>query len=260
MPRARTTEVPLAGWYVISLRPLNQHAGVRRAATRLGARAFAVSTLQLQALDAKPALRAALACPRVLVSSPAAVRAANAQISIGPRRGQRWYAVGAGSAAALARCGVHDVRIPLHGSDSEALLVHPELQQVRGQAIGLLTAPGGRGLIASRLQSRGATLHVADVYRRIPHAIPPARLRALADLPACSAVLMTSSEAFDPFWAALTPAMRKQVARRPCVVASDRLATKARSLGFKTVLRAADARPASLLDALASHVGLGRFR
>lgn len=260
MPRARTTEVSLAGWYVISLRPLNQHGGVRRAATRLGARTFALSTLRLQALDAKPALRAALACPIVLVSSPAAVRAGDAQLPFRARRGQRWFALGAGSAAALARRGVRDVRIPVLGSDSEALLAHPELQQVRGQPIGLLTAPGGRGLIESTLKARGARVQVANVYRREPRALPSARLHAFAQLPATTAVLMTSSEAFDSFWTALTPALRKQVVQWPCVVASDRLATRARSLGFRTVLRAVDARPASLLAALASHVGLRRFR
>lgn len=260
MSRARTTGLELAGWYVISLRPLNQHAGVRRAASRLGARTFALSTLRLQALDAKTALRVALACPMVVVTSPAAVRAADAQVSIRQRRGQRWFAVGAGSAGALARRGVMDVRIPAVGSDSEALLAHPELQQVRGQALGLITAPGGRGLVAARLKARGAQLKVAEVYRRELLPVAPARLRTLATLTDATAMLLTSSEAFDPLWLALSPAARKQLIRRPCVVASDRLAAKAKTLGFRHVLRAVDARPASLLAALASHVRLGRFR
>ena len=186
----------------------------------LGARAFALSTLRLQALDAKSALRAALACPMVLVTSPAAVRAADAQVSIGPRRGQRWFAVGAGSAAALARRGVSDVRIPAIGSDSEALLAHSELQELGGQAIGLITAPGGRGLLASQLKARGAQLEIAEVYRRERLTPAPTRLRALAALPETTALMLTSSEAFDPLWETLPPVLRKQLARRPCVVAS----------------------------------------
>lgn len=260
MSRARTGGLELAGWYVISLRPLNQHAGVRRAASRLGARAFALSTLRLQALDAKTALRVALACSMVVVTSPAAVRAADAQLSLRARRGQCWFALGAGSAAALAQRGIDNVRIPATGSDSEALLAHPDLQQVRGQTIGLLTAPGGRGLVAARLKARGAQLKVAEVYRRDLLPLAPARLRSLAVLPDTTATLLTSSEAFDPMWDALPPATRKQLSQRPCVVASDRLAAKAKALGFRHVLRAIDARPASLLAALASHVRLGRFR
>ena len=153
-----------------------------------------------------------------------------------------------------------DVRIPAIGSDSEALLTHPELQKVRGQTIGLITAPGGRGLLATRLQASGALLKVAEVYRREPLSLAPARLRALAALPDTTATLLTSGEAFDRLWDALPPAARKQLTRRPCVVASDRLAAKAQALGFRHVLRATDARPASLLAALASHVRLGRFR
>ncbi len=260
MPRASNNEIRLAGWYVISLRPLNQHAGVRRAAMRAGARTFALSTLQLRPLDAKPALRAALACPRVIVSSPAAVRLAAAQLPLSKRRGQRWFALGAGSAAALKRRGIDGVRIPVAGSDSEALLAHSDLQDVRGQAIGLLTAPGGRGLLADRLRALGAQVHIAEVYQREALAIAPARLHALAALRGNVALLLTSREAFDPLWQASSPELRKQLISRPCVVASDRLAALARSLGFKKVLRASDARPSSLVATLASHVGVGRIR
>ena len=260
MPRASNNEIRLAGWYVISLRPLNQHAGVRRAAMRAGARTFALSTLRLRPLDAKPALRAALACPRVIVSSPAAVRLADAQLPLSKRRGQRWFALGAGSAAALQRRGIDGVRIPASGSDSEALLAHPDLQDVRGQAIGLLTAPGGRGLLADRLRARGAHVRIAEVYQREALAVAPSRLRALATLRGNVALLLTSREAFDPLWQSLTPVLRKRLTGLPCVVASDRLATLARSLGFKKVLRASDARPASLVATLASHVGAGRIR
>lgn len=260
MPRASNNEIRLAGWYVISLRPLNQHAGVRRAAMRAGARTFALSTLRLCPLDAKPALRAALACPRVIVSSPAAVRLADAQVPLSKRRGQRWFALGAGSALALQRRGIDGVRIPAAGSDSEALLAHPDLQDVKGQAIGLLTAPGGRGLLAERLTARGAQVRIAEVYQREALAVAPSRLRAMARLQGNVALFLTSLEAFDPLWRSLTPPLRKHLLARPCVVASDRLAALAASLGFKKVLRASDARPTSLVATLASHVQAGRIR
>lgn len=260
MPRASNYENRLAGWYVISLRPLNQHASVRRAARRTGARTFALSTLRLRPLDAKPALRAALACPRVIVSSPAAVRLADAQLPLTKRRGQRWFALGGGSAAALQQRGIDGVRFPATGSDSEALLAHPDLQDVRGQAIGLLTAPGGRGLLAERLRARGASLRIAEVYQREPISVAAARVRTLSELRGELALLLTSREAFEPLWQGLSPELRKRLLGRPCVVASDRLAAWARSLGFKKVLRASDARPSSLLSTLASHVGAGRIR
>lgn len=251
---------PLRGWYVISLRPLGEHAGVRRAGGHFGAITFAVSTLQLRPIAAAPALRSALRCDRVVVTSPAAARHAHAQIALSARPGQRWFALGGGTAAALHRCGIAQVLLPEQGSDSEALLAHPELQRVAGEKIALLSAPGGRGLLASTLQARGAELQVAEVYRREP--VPPrdARVRALAALPARSALLLTSSEAFGVLWQALDATARQALLQRPCVAGSARLREQAQALGFATVLQAADARPASLLAALAAHVRARGFR
>jgi uroporphyrinogen-III synthase len=181
-----------------------------------------------------------------------------------PRRGQQWFALGAGTARALQRAGVPRVAVPEAGSDSEALLALPALHGVADSEVGLLTAPGGRGLLARTLARRGARVRVAAVYRRIATPPRPARLRALAALPpARCALLLTSQEAFAPLWSALAPADQARWRRSPCVVASARLAELAKSLGFRRVLRAADARPAALLAALAAglgHAGTGRFR
>lgn len=140
------------------------------------------------------------------------------------------------------------------------MLAHPQLQSIRGETIGLLTAPGGRGLLADRLRARGAQVHIAEVYQRVPLAVTPTRLCALAELPGSTALLLTSREAFEPLWRELPPALRKRLTGRPCVVASDRLAAWAASLGFRRVVRAANARPSSLIAALASHVRAGRIR
>jgi uroporphyrinogen-III synthase len=258
--RGASSGFPLHGWYVISLRPLGEHAGVRRAATRLGAATFAVSTLRLQALPAGPALRAALRCPRVVVTSPAAARFAHDQLPLAPRPGQHWYALGGGTAAALHRRGVDEVRLPRRGSDSEALLALAELQNLAGQAVGLVTAPGGRELLASSLRARGADLSVAEVYRREPVVPAPARLHALRQLPDASALLVTSEQALAALWQALDAPTRAQLLRRPCVTASARLRERAALLGFTELLQAVDARPASLLDCLAAHVEATRFR
>jgi uroporphyrinogen-III synthase len=110
-------------WYVISLRPRGDHAALRRAATRHGGGVIALSPWRLQRCDdaaTRGALRLALAAPRVVFTSPAAVRAARALQAFAPRREQAWCAVGAGTAAALRRAGVHDVHAPTR-MDSEGL-------------------------------------------------------------------------------------------------------------------------------------------
>jgi uroporphyrinogen-III synthase len=252
MPRARTAK-PLQGWYVISLRPLGQHGPLRHQATRLGARTFALSTLRLAPLQAGEDLAAALRCPRVLATSPAAVRFASAQRALRMRAGQHWFAPGAGTAAALRRAGVEHVHFPVRGAGAEALLDDPLLQRLEGARVGLITAPGGRDVLAEGLRARGAQLCLASVYQREPLRPPTARLRALAALPGRSALMLSSSEALASLWHSLDEAGRASLRRRPCVASSPRLAAQARALGFRMPLRASDARPEHLLAALAAH-------
>ena len=254
----------LAGWYVISLRPSGTHDAVRRAAVAAGARLLPVSTLRLVPMPATPALQAALACPRVVYTSPAAVRFAAMLLPLRPSSGQQVFAVGAGTAAALRRAGVPAPTAPSGRGDSEALLALPGLQGTG--AVGLVTAPGGRGLIAETLARRGATVHRADVYRREPIRPRADRLDTLATLPAHSALLVSSAEAFDAFWSpagdtASGVAARHALLRgRPVVASSPRLAAMLADHGFTTIVTAESAAPARMLAALAADVAAGRFR
>jgi uroporphyrinogen-III synthase len=253
---SRTRKVlPLQGWYVISLRPLGQHAPLRHQAGKLGARTFALSTLRLQPLPAGAVLAEALRCPRVLATSPAAVRFAAAQRRLRQRAGQQWFAPGAGTAAALRRAGVgaEHVHFPALGAGAEALLEDPLLQQLDGARIGVITAPGGRDLLLDALRQRGAQLHAALVYERAPLRLAASRIRALAALPARSALLISSGEALASLWQSLDTAGRDALRARPWVASSPRLAAQAKQLGFRSPLLAADARPEHMLAALAAH-------
>jgi uroporphyrinogen-III synthase len=258
MPRPRAAP-PLAGWYVISLRPPDAHGGVRRAAAALGARVFALSTLRLEPLRADAALARVLACPLVIATSPAAVRFAfSARV---PRAAQRlaWFAPGQGTATALRRRGVPQVTTPGDAGDAEALLELPALREVADTRVGLLTAPGGRDVLAPALAARGATVVRADVYRRVPHSPAPHRLAAATALPARTALLASSREALDALWSALDAGGRQVIARRPAVASSARLAARLRALGFAQVVVADGARPHALLAALARAAGAGAF-
>lgn len=249
----------LSGWYVISLRPSGSHAPVRREASRLGARVLSISTLALRPLSAGPALEAALACPLVIATSPAAVNFAHRQRPLVHVAGQRWLALGEASARALQRAGIEDVQVPEAGTDSEALLALPVVQPPPA-AVGLVTAPGGRGLIAETLAQRGAQIHRANVYTREPLFPRASRLRALRRLPATSALLVSSLEAFDGLWRRLDENGRTLLRARPVVASSPRLAAHLAGLGCQAIVLAGGAAPATMLDALAADVAQGRFR
>jgi uroporphyrinogen-III synthase len=109
-------------------------------------------------------------------------------------------------------------------------------------------------VLAATLARRGARVERADVYRRDALTPSPARLRALARLPARTALLVSSAEAFAVLWAALDEDGRAALVRRPAVAGSERLATRLRNHGFERVTIAAGARPRALVTALSRDV------
>ena len=259
MPRIADQALPLQHWCVLSLRPRGQHAGLRAAAARSGARTLALSPFAIEAGDdptTRRALAHALAADIVLYTSPNAVAAAAALRSLKPRRGQVVLVVGSGTRRALRRHGV-DAGAPSR-MDSEGLLAMPELAEVGGRRIGLVTGSGGRGMLAPALRARGAEVLRADVYARLPLSPAPAALEklraALAD-PAHVLLALGSGEALQALLAGLPEALRKPFARIAVVAASARLADAARDAGFRRVAIASDARSASLLRAAVAAFG-----
>ncbi|MDR6990349.1 uroporphyrinogen-III synthase [Luteimonas sp. 3794] len=241
----------LAGYYVISLRPAGAHSGLRREAARLGARTFALSPWRIahrDDADTRAALRDALAADAVIFTSPPAVTAAKALQPLLARDGQPWLAVGAGTAGTLERAGIVGVRAPAR-MDSEGVLALPELAETRGRRIGLITAPGGRGVIAQALRDAGADLRRADVYARVPTPPSPSRIARLLALPGPWLLPLSSGEALQRTLAALPADAAGRLRQAHVVAASARLADLARDSGFEWIALAADARPVSLLAA-----------
>ena len=245
--------MPLAGCYVISLRPVGAHAALRRAAAAHGARVLALSPWRIETQTdtaTRRDLRAALGADIVIATSPAAVRAAGALQTLKRKRGQRWCAVGAGTAAALRRAGIDAVVSPSR-MDSEGLLALAELQSPRGRSVGLIAAPGGRDLIAPTLRKRGARVLRADVYRRVEAAlshVSVSRLRALRSRPWVAA---SSGEALALVLSRLPAELADKLRMADVAAASERLAQAAREAGFRgRIATAASARPRDLIAAI----------
>jgi uroporphyrinogen-III synthase len=224
---------------------------LRRAASVQGARVLALSPWRLGYRDdaaARKALRDALSAEHVIFTSPAAVRAAAALQSLGARSGKHSYAVGSGTARALRRAGVEKAATPTR-MDSEGLLALPQLREVRGGRVGLVTAPGGRGRIASALQRRGAVVVRADVYERIPVSPSTRVLATLRGLDAPLLLMLSSGEALARILAALPADVVRILRKARVVAASDRLQAFALEQGFGDIVRADNATPQALVTA-----------
>lgn len=257
--------LPLSNWFVLSLRPVGQHRRLLQAARRLGATGIALPGLRLAAREDTPtraALDSALSAELVIFTSPPAVRfAMRLRTEANARRHptSRPFALGAATAAALRRAGGADAVLPAR-ADSEALLDLPELRVVAGRRVGLVTAPGGRGLLAAGLRERGARLAIAEVYERRPARLTARHHRALLAARGDGAVCLTSAEALANVLAALPEAARARLLGCVAVVSSARLAKIAAAAGFASVALAAAPTPRALLDALVLHARRRGFR
>ncbi len=238
-------------WTLLSLRPRGQHAALRRAARPLGAQVLALSPWALVVRDdaaTRAALAQALSADRVVFSSPAAVHAAARLLPLKMPPGGRWLAVGAGTAAALQRHGVTGVLAPTR-MDSEGLLDLPELAQLQGLRAALVTAPGGRGIIAATLQARGAQLERVDVYRRVALPLPPRQLQRLRRRAPPWVLALSSAEALSLLLAQLPADLLARLQSAHVVAASARLATLAAEAGFAHVTLAEGPLPVQLVQA-----------
>jgi uroporphyrinogen-III synthase len=94
---------------------------------------------------------------------------------------------------------MRNIAMPTNSFDSEGLLALPELQAVQHQHLMIVRGEGGRDLIASTLQQRGAHIHIAECYRRQALQHNTELLDRSWQQHAFSAVLLTSSEAMRYF-------------------------------------------------------------
>ncbi|HEY0333606.1 MAG TPA: uroporphyrinogen-III synthase [Stenotrophomonas sp.] len=234
---------------LISMRPVDGHAALRRAAARHGLRLLAVSPWRLQPNDDEAsgqALARALAAPVVVFTSPAAARAAASLMPLRPPAQGRWLAVGEGTARALRAAGVPGVAWPPR-MDSEGLLAMPALSG--DGPIGLVTAPGGRGLLAAELERGGRQVIRANVYSRVPITLAQALLQRLQALASPTVLLLSSAEALQRVMPQLPPGVAARWRAQPVVAASQRLAELAREAGFAQVRCAQGPLPAQLVAA-----------
>lgn len=167
--------------------------------------------------------------------------------------GQTWWAMGAATAAALAAHGI--VAAAPDDARSEGLLARPEFVDICGQRILLLTGAGGRTLIDRTLAARGAEVIRLETYRRVDmDDTMPAALTIFRDTtaaPGQRAALVTSMEI-----------LRNLLARAPwlsaldmvLIVASERIAIAARTVGVRHVVNAGGADDMRLLAALGAEV------
>jgi uroporphyrinogen-III synthase len=242
----------LRGRTVVIRRPVGNGASLVRKVRAQGGQPLLLPGLALRGVaDADTAAarrewQAACEGDVLIFTSPAAVRYA---VALAPlRTAARVLAVGQGTARALRRHGVGDVRAPLR-QDSEGLLALAELHGLEGRAVALVGAPGGRGMLRATLLARGAALREVHVYRRVPARLDRRHADAVRRLPSSALVLLSSAESWRNLASALPPDALRRLCAATAVVSSERLADIAAAAGFARIRQAASAMADDLLAA-----------
>lgn len=237
-------------WTVLSLRPHGQHAVAHCASKLRGIKFLACSSMKLEAIKNDEQLKTALTCDHIIVTSPAAARFAGLSAVFSVTQNSHWFALGEGTASVLRKLGVSNISIPENGSHSESLLAMPELHNCQGKTIGLITAPGGRGLIEPALINRGAVVQVVFMYQRKIIPIAPEQIQAMRKLQAPFAILCSSYEVFNSFWQQLDVALKEKMKSALWITSSARLQTLLQQAGVLNSTISASPRPDAMLEHL----------
>ena len=161
------------------------------------------------------------------------------------------FAIGKATAGALAKQGIDTCRTPELGTDSEALLALPELQQVAGKGIVIFRGEGGREVLGETLRLRGARIGQAVVYRRSKPAFCPDDLLQYWTRGEIQAVIATSNESLQNLLTMVGAAGRSWLLATPLVVVSERARSLALQLGFsRPPLLAREASDTAIVEAL----------
>lgn len=163
--------------------------------------------------------------------------------------GLNWYAVGDGTARALAAFGV-TAQTPGSDMTSEGLLALPGLQHCSGERVLLVKGEGGREALARALVARGARVDTLACYRRLAPALASGEFAAAVARWDIGLVMISSGEGLANMLALLSPEESSKLQDICLLLPSGRVAAAAAAAGFRHCLVAGNASDKAMLRAL----------
>lgn len=159
------TDAPLTGFGVLVTRPRAQASELIDAIESAGGTAFHFPAIEIAAVTTSDIQQqmTGLTPPDIAIFvSRNAVEFGRPHIDAA-----QVAAIGPSTALALHAAGDQHVIEPDKGYDSESLLAHDALQDVRGKHVHIIRGGDGRELLATELSKRGAHVTYLTVYQRL---------------------------------------------------------------------------------------------
>ena len=211
----------------------------RLAAAGIAAQPFCVedTVADERALSALP--QQAAAADWLVFVSPSCIELAWPHLAASPLAA-KLACVGRASADKLAALSGRAVLHPPHGNDSDALLALPLLQQLAGQTVLIVRGDGGRPQLGETLARRGAQVHYAEVYRRVPVQANWALFDRLVAAGPSPALLITSSHSAQLLFQQAGATRQHALLACRFIALHPRIAAALQQLGVAQPLLAAD--------------------
>ncbi|WP_299597559.1 uroporphyrinogen-III synthase [uncultured Microbulbifer sp.] len=261
-----TANMDLSGIRILITRPAHQSGGWRDLLVAEGALADTIPLLDIEPIDQGDRAQAIKSLildfdqfdHAIFVSQNAVQHGFDWLDNYWPQlpQGPRYYAIGAATARALRARGA----VPEAGNtgeegetgkstmDSEALLALPSLLQPQGERVILFRGQGGRPLIGSALEERGARVDYCELYQRTLPGDATEQVRTYGHTP--DAITVHSGETLDNLHRVIETSARDSLRHAVLICPSERVASHARALGFPRVHAAVNAGDGAMLAAL----------
>lgn len=162
-----------------------------------------------------------------------------------------WFGIGRSTVEKLKTEGIPALDTKEHGPmDSEALLEHPELQQLLHKKILIIRGVGGREFLADQLQARGAEVRYLECYRRTIANNSTKSLSQLILERNIDTVCINSGQSLGNFLQMLGPEGKVLLSNILVVVPGERVARLAGEAGIARIAQAKNASDDAVLDAI----------
>jgi len=160
-------------------------------------------------------------------------------------------AVGKATYKALSDAGIRNVLLPGQGTDTEAMLAMPQLQNLNKCSCLIIRGEGGRELLADSLRERGATVEYLEVYKRVSPCNDTRQIKTYLLDKSLSAVVIYSGDALRNLVRMFDKQDIKQnLLNVSLVVISKRVYEIAKNIGFTKIIIADHASDSAMINAL----------
>jgi uroporphyrinogen-III synthase len=157
---------PLAGYRVLVTRPPQQADDLVAAIEGAGGQAIRFPVIRIVGRDPEIVARELATLPRPDIAIFVSRNAVDYGLPAIRNSGAAIAAIGPTTRAAIERAGANVDISSGEGFDSERLLTHPALSDVRNQTIVIVRGENGREMLADTLKERGADVRFLSAYRR----------------------------------------------------------------------------------------------